>query len=130
MRILFPLCDISRRVYTHRRLLLEMTRRDLTDRYAGQVLGALWAVINPVLTISVFVVIFGVIFRVKAVSLGVGTLPQDHTLYMLSGLIPWLVAADVIGRSPSLIVGQASLVKQVVFPLEVLPVKIDRKSVV
>lgn len=123
MKLLIPTYDVLKCLKKHRRLLYEMAKRDVSDRYAGQMLGTIWAIINPVLTISVFVILFGVIFRLKASSFEIGTIPQDHTIYMLSGLIPWLVASDVMGRSPSLIVGQTALVKQVVFPLEILPAK-------
>lgn len=106
----------------NRRLLLEMTRRDVSDRYAGQVLGSLWAVVHPVVTVLVFIYIFAVVFRVKVDSNL--NIPGDHTLYMVSGIIPWLVIADVLGRGSSIISSQASLVKQVVFPVEILPVKV------
>lgn len=105
----------------NRRLLLEMARRDISDRYAGQMLGSVWAVIHPVMTVLVFIFIFAVVFRVKVNE--TLQIPGDHTLYMISGLIPWLVIADVLGRSSSIISQQASLVKQVVFPVEILPVK-------
>jgi len=105
----------------NRRLLLEMARRDISDRYAGQMLGSVWAVVHPVMTVLVFIFIFAVVFRVKVDD--TLKIPGDHTLYMLSGLIPWLVIADVLGRSSSIISHQASLVKQVVFPVEILPVK-------
>lgn len=105
----------------NRRLLLEMARRDISDRYAGQMLGSVWAVIHPVMTVLVFIFIFAVVFRVKMDD--TVAIPGDHTLYMLSGLVPWLVIADVLGRSSSIISHQASLVKQVVFPVEILPVK-------
>jgi lipopolysaccharide transport system permease protein len=106
----------------NKRLLLEMTKRDISDRYAGQILGSFWAVIHPVMMISVYVFMFGVVFRTKVDSSI--TVPGDHTLYMLSGLVAWLVTADVLGRGSSIISGQAALVKQVVFPLEILPVKV------
>lgn len=109
-------------VFRHRRLLLEMAKRDISDRYAGQMLGSIWAFIHPITTVAVFIFIFGVVFRVKAE--GSFDIPGDHTLYMVSGLIPWLVTADVLGRSSGIISSQASLVKQVVFPIEVLPVKV------
>lgn len=105
----------------HRRLLLEMARRDVSDRYAGQVLGAVWAAIHPVMTVAVFIFMFAVVFRLKVDS-GLD-IPGDHTLYMVSGLVPWLVTADVLGRSSTIVSNQASLVKQVVFPVEILPVK-------
>jgi lipopolysaccharide transport system permease protein len=105
----------------NRRLLLEMARRDVSDRYAGQMLGTVWAVIHPVTTVAVYIFMFAVIFRVKVND--ALTIPGDHTLYMVSGLVPWLVISDVLSRSSALISNQASLVKQVVFPVEILPVK-------
>jgi len=108
-------------IFKHRRLLFEMARRDISDRYAGQILGAMWAVIHPVITIVVFIFMFAVVFRMKVD--GGMDIPGDHTLYMVSGLVPWLVIADVLGRSSSIVSSQASLVKQVVFPVEILPVK-------
>lgn len=108
-------------IFKHRRLLLEMARRDVSDRYSGQMLGAVWAVIHPVMTIAVFIFMFAVVFRMKVDS-GLD-IPGDHTLYMVSGLVPWLVTADVLGRSSAIVSSQASLVKQVVFPVEILPVK-------
>lgn len=105
----------------HRRLLLEMAKRDISDRYSGQVLGAVWAVVHPVMTIAVFIFMFAVVFRMKVD--GGLNVPGDHTLYMVSGIVPWLVVADILGRSSSAVSGQASLVKQVVFPVEILPVK-------
>jgi len=101
---------------------MEMARRDVSDRYAGQILGSVWAVVHPVMTVIVFIFMFAVVFRVKVDS--DLNIPGDHTLYMISGIIPWLVIADVLGRGSSIISSQASLVKQVVFPVEILPVKV------
>ncbi len=109
-------------IFKHRRLLLELAQRDVFDRYAGQMLGSVWAVVHPVVTITVFIFLFAVVFRAK-VDTGLD-IPGDHTLYMLSGLIPWLITVDIFGRSSGIISGQAALVKQVVFPVEILPVKI------
>jgi len=99
-----------------------MAKRDLSDRYSGQILGKIWGFVHPAATVSVFLFIFGVIFRAKAAGVGV-TFPADHAVYMVSGLIPWLIVAEVISRASATVSGQAALVKQVVFPLEVLPVK-------
>jgi lipopolysaccharide transport system permease protein len=111
----------------HGRLLLEMARRDVSDRYAGQILGTWWAILHPVTTLAVFMFIFGVVFRIKA-DPGLD-IPGDHTLYIISGLVPWLVAADVLSRSSAIVANQAPLVKQVVFPVEILPVKMVLASV-
>src|SRR6202008_1338524 len=47
----------------------------------------------------------------------------DYTTYLLSGLIPWLTFADILNRSCASVTSNASLVKQIVFPVEILPIK-------
>ncbi len=120
--MLNPLWSILRTLAKNRRLLMEMAKRDLSDRYSGQILGMAWSFIHPVATIGVFLFIFGAVFQAKAANVGVD-FPADHAVYMVSGLIPWLVVAEVMSRATASISGQAALVKQVVFPLEILPVK-------
>lgn len=105
----------------HRDLVLEMARRELSDTYAGQALGTAWALLHPILRLAIFLFLFGVVFRVDA-STQPGA-PPDHTVFLLSGLIPWLAFSEVLSKASSLVHANANLVKQVVFPLEVLPVK-------
>jgi lipopolysaccharide transport system permease protein len=105
----------------HRQLTVEMARREISDRYAGQFFGLFWAIGHPLVLMLVYVFIFGFVFKVKITSSS--ALPLDYTTYILSGLIPWLAFTDVMAKSSIAIVGNANLVKQVVFPIEVLPVK-------
>lgn len=105
----------------HRQLTWEMTRREITDRYAGQILGALWAIGHPLLLMGVYVFVFTFVFRQKIG--GTIELPLDYTTYLLCGLIPWMSFAESMNKSASVIVSNSSLVKQVVFPIEILPVK-------
>jgi lipopolysaccharide transport system permease protein len=105
----------------HRQLTWDMTRRELTERYAGQILGVLWAIVHPGIQIAVYVFIFAYVFGVKMG--GTSDLPRDYTTYLLAGLIPWLMCADAMAKGSVVLVSNANLVKQVVFPLEVLPVK-------
>src|SRR4051794_23919093 len=72
----------------HRRLVLAMARRDLTNRYAGQLLGAFWIVAHPLFLTLLYLFIFGVVFRQRMG--GTHELPLDYASYILSGLIPWL----------------------------------------
>jgi ABC-type polysaccharide/polyol phosphate export permease len=79
-------------LWQRRELLLETTRRDV-ERYAGQALGAWWAVIAPHLTISTYMLAFGVIFRSR-----IG--PDDNgsgydngsgcVAFALVGVVPWM----------------------------------------
>ncbi|MGO8691271.1 MAG: ABC transporter permease [Thermoguttaceae bacterium] len=105
----------------HRQLTWAMTRREISDRYAGQVLGTLWAVGHPLVLMAVYIFIFGYVLRLKIG--GTLELPLDYTAYLLAGLIPWMAFQESMAKGATAIVGNANLVKQVVFPVEVLPVK-------
>lgn len=102
-------------------LAWEMTKRELTDRHAGQFIGVVWAVSHPLVQMGVFVFIFAYVFVARMV--GVEDVPYDYTTYILCGLIPWLTFNDVLSKGVSSITGNANLVKQLVFPQEILPVK-------
>ena len=106
----------------HRQLLFAMARREIADRYAGQSLGVLWAVIHPVFIMGVYVFIFAYVIKMKIG--GTRELPLDYTAYLLSGLIPWMCLQESMSKASVVIVNNANLVKQVVFPIEVLPVKV------
>lgn len=111
----------------HRQLTLEMAKREITDRYLGQIFGAFWALAHPLVFILVYIFIFAFVFKVKIG--GTRDLPLDYTVYLLSGLIPWLCIQEAMAKSTTVIVANANLVKQVVFPIEILPVKVVISSV-
>jgi lipopolysaccharide transport system permease protein len=98
-----------------------MAKREITDRHVGQMLGLVWAVGHPLLLIFVYIFVFGFIFKTRAG--GTQDVPMDYALYLLSGLIPWMAINDCMNKSCVLLTANANLVKQVVFPLEVLPIK-------
>ena len=68
----------------------------------------------------VYIFIFGVVFRARIDIPGV---PQNYTVYIVSGLLPWLGLVDALGRSSLAIAGNEALVKQIVIPTEVLVVR-------
>lgn len=105
----------------HRLLTWEMAKREITDRYAGQAFGVLWAIGHPLFLMGIYVFVFGFVFKLRIG--GTRELPLDYATYLLSGLIPWMAFQEVMNKSSSVIVANANLVKQVVFPLEVLPGK-------
>lgn len=113
--------EISFTLIRHRELIFEMARRELTDRYAGQALGLLWAFLHPIFLMGLFVFIFTVVFRQRIG--GTLDLPLDYTTYLLSGLVSWLSFQEGLIRASTSVTGNSALVKQVVFPLEILPVK-------
>lgn len=127
LRVFDPMANVaavaeaSAFVRRYRQLIVEMTRRELTDRYAGQVLGAAWAIGVPLVTMAVYVFAFAVLFRGR---LGPTDNGLGYTAYALAGIVPWLVVQDALMRATVSVSGSASLVKQIVFPTEVLPLKV------
>jgi lipopolysaccharide transport system permease protein len=118
--------EVSRRLSLtslgkQRHLLLELTKRDITDRYAGQVLGWLWAVVHPISFILVYIFLFAIVFRAKVPDSN--AYPFNYTVYLLSGLVVWLYAQDSIARSAVAIRGNAPLVKQSALPIYLIPLK-------
>ena len=105
----------------HRQLTWEMTKREVAERYAGQVLGSFWALCHPILLMGLYVFVFGYVFKTRLNSADPQSL--DYTAYILSGLIPWITCQEIMNKGVTVIVSHANLVKQVVFPIEVLPVK-------
>lgn len=113
--------ELAALVIHHRRLAFELARREVSDRYAGQALGVVWAVGHPLLLMGVYLFVFAFVFKVKLERLD--GLPLNYPVYLLSGLIPWLATQEALTRGTTALVSQANLVKQVVFPVEILPVK-------
>jgi lipopolysaccharide transport system permease protein len=113
--------DLFALLTKHRELTWEMTKRDVQDRYAGHALGIAWAVGHPLLMILVYVFVFSLVFRIRIG--GTPEMPFDYTTYLLAGLVPWLACQDALTRGTGSILAHANLVKQVVFPIGILPVK-------
>ncbi len=103
-----------------RELVVEMTRREITAAHAGHGLGGLWVYVHPLIIVTTYLLIFGFVLGSR-LNTG-GSLPGDYPSYVLIGLVPWLMMQASLTRTTSALVGNANLVKQVVFPIEVLPV--------
>jgi lipopolysaccharide transport system permease protein len=103
-----------------RDLWWQFTVRSVESRYRGSYLGILWAVINPMLLLSIYFVVFGLIFGGHFRDQKVESL-KDYAMAMFLGLTLYQLLAETLGASPLLITGNSNLVKKVVFPLEILP---------
>ena len=115
------LVELFALIRRHSQLTWEMTKRELSDRYAGSAVGMVWTIGHPLVQIAVYVFIFSYVFAAR---MGEGVVSSfDYTTYILAGLIPWLGFSESMNKATGTITGNSNLVKQVVFPLEVLPVK-------
>lgn len=111
---------------THRSLLFELTKRDILGRYRGASFGLLWSLISPFLMLLVYTIAFGYILRAKWP--GAGESNANFAILIFLGLLAHGFLAECITRAPALVVGNPNLVKKVVFPLEILPIKLVLSS--
>jgi lipopolysaccharide transport system permease protein len=105
--------DVSRLV-RHRDLFLTLFWFRLRVRYAQSVLGYAWAVLQPLLLLGVYTVIFSWIAGID----GSGT---PYAIVALAGLVPWIYVANGISASAAGVVSHAHLIRRVHFPREILP---------
>lgn len=101
------------------RLLRVQLRQELQLRYVGSIAGVYWSVINPLVQVLVYVVLVTFIFKAKLGATSGGKF--DYAIFVLAGMSPWLAIQDGLMNSASSLVRHASIVKNVVFPLELLP---------
>jgi len=106
------------RPWRHRGLVLELARREFSGRYQGSFGGIAWSLAQPIFLLAVYTVAFGVIFKARWGFAG-GT--GDYALMLFAGLIVYNAFAECLAKAPTLVSGNPSYVKKVVFPLEVLP---------
>jgi len=112
--------DLGVRLRRHHQLLWELVRRDITDKHAGQLLGAAWSIGHPLLLTAIYLFVFAVVLPART---GGSPAGQPYVVAVLAGLVPWLAAQDSFLRGVVSISGNANLVKQVIFPIELLPIK-------
>jgi lipopolysaccharide transport system permease protein len=104
----------SRELWEHRELLYFLVWRDLKVRYKQTVLGVAWAVLQPLLTMVVFTVIFGYLAR----------LPSDglpYPAFTLAALLPWQLFVRALSGASGSLVGNQALLTKVYFPRLVIP---------
>lgn len=120
MKVFLGLDLLANSYCTHRALIARLAAREVSQRFKGSILGLGWAVLTPLLTAAVFTFVFSGVFQMRWS--GRSGSPYDFALMLLVGLMVHGLFAEAISRAPALIVGNASYVTKVVFPLEVLPV--------
>lgn len=108
-------CDLAE-IWQFRDLLKLLAWRDIQVRYKQTVLGAAWAVLQPLLSMVVFTVVFG---RLLGLDRTVGS--QPYPVFLYAGLLPWTFFAAALTASGNSLVSHANLLCKVRFPRLVLP---------
>ena len=108
-----------RTVVQNRRLIRSMARRDILARYRGSFGDVFWTVLNPLLLMSTYFFVFGIVLQTR---FGADQSRTGFALYFLAGMLPWLAFSEPVGRAAYVILEHRNFVKKLVFPLDTLPV--------
>jgi len=103
-----------RDLWRYRDLFYFLAWRDVLVRYKQTVIGVLWAILRPLLTMVVFVFIFG-----RIAGLPSGDLP--YPILVLAGMLPWQFFATSLSESSSSMITNANLITKIYFPRIILP---------
>lgn len=110
-----------RSIWTHRNLIHQLIKREISSRYRGSFLGLAWSFFNPLLMLSIYTFVFSVVFKARW-GLDTEQNKAEFALVLFVGLIIHSLLAEVITRAPTQILSNINYVKKVVFPLEILSV--------
>lgn len=101
-------------LWQYRELLYFLVWRDLKVRYKQTAIGATWAILQPLMTMVIFTVIFGHFAKIPSDGL-------PYPIFAYTALLPWTYFASALSRSSSSVVAEAHLISKVYFPRAVLP---------
>ncbi len=113
----------AHKLWRNRALLRQFTWRTIEMRHKGSLLGMVWAVLSPLLVLSIYSFVFVTVFDGRF-----GSNPDetawDYTIAIFLGLALMQLFLETLTSSSGVIVGNANYVKKVVFPLEILPISV------
>lgn len=115
--LLLPRC-----IWQNRTLIFHWTRRLLALRYAGSFLGPVWSLATPLLMLTIYTFVFGIVFKARWQMLN----PElettgSYAVILFCGMAVFNIFSETAQGSCRCVIDNANFVKKVVFPLEILP---------
>lgn len=104
--------------WQHRDFILSMVKRDFRSRYLNSLLGALWAILQPLSQILIYALIFAQVMHSRLEGV---TNTYGYTIFLCAALLPWHLFTDTLGRCLGIFVEQGNLLKKLSFPRSTLP---------
>jgi lipopolysaccharide transport system permease protein len=114
-----------RALWAYRGFILGSVKREFQLKYRNSLLGAAWAVLNPLAMIIVYTVIFAEVMRAKLPGVDNNF---GYSIYLCAGVLTWGLFAEIVGRAQSVFIENANLIKKLSFPRLCLPVIIILSS--
>lgn len=107
--------SILKEIIEYKDLFYHLASRDLKVRYKQTVIGSLWAILRPILTMIIFSFIFGKIAKLQSD----GDFPYE--LMVFSAIIPWTLFSSIIQESSQSLINNPHLINKVYFPRIIIP---------
>jgi ABC-type polysaccharide/polyol phosphate export permease len=104
-----------RDLWRHRALVGVLVAREVKARYRGSVLGFFWSLLNPLLMLAVYTLVFQLLLPNRSPS------TSPYALFLFCGLLPWNWLSSAITDSASSLLTHGALLRKILFPAEVLP---------
>jgi lipopolysaccharide transport system permease protein len=111
--------SMLRAIWAYRGFILGSVQREFQIKYRNSLLGAAWNIINPLAMIVVYTVIFAQVMRAKLP--GVDS-TFAYSIYLCAGVLTWGLFAEMVGRSQTMFLDNANLLKKISFPRITLPI--------
>lgn len=102
-------------------LIIELTKRDFTERFSGSVLGVSWSFIWPLVNISIYIIIFSKIMGAKLPNI---SSTYSYGIYLVAGLVPWTAFANTVLRASTIFVDKKYIITKIWVSLPSLPLYI------
>lgn len=107
----------------YRQLILTLVSRELKARYRGTFFGFLWSLINPLLLLAVYSIVFGIILPGESGRVEMKDIKGiNYSIFLFTGLLPWIWFNTSILESSNVLFTHGNLIKKISFPVEVLPI--------
>ena len=108
-------------LFNSRKLIKRLSVNDFKKRYAGSYMGIVWALVQPVVTVCMYYIVFDVIFKARAQAVS-GGIEVPYVLFLTTGLVPWFFFTEALTNGTTSLLEYNYLVKKVLFKISILPI--------
>lgn len=113
---------VFKNLYAYRELLKTSVQKEIRGKYKGAWLGVLWSLLNPLLMLAVYSIIFPYILKTTGI--------DNYTMWLFVALLPWTAFTSTVTQSTFCIIANGNIVKKVYFPREIIPISIVTSGIV
>lgn len=106
-------------IFSNRRMIASMVRREIAARYRGSLFDAAWTILHPLLLMLTYYFVFGIVLRSR---FGSDPSESGYVLNFLAGMLPWLPFSEAVGRAPLSMLENRNFIKKLLFPIETVQV--------